>query len=281
MKRSTLYKLAFTGLSLVSVTVFQNCGKLDIKNVDPSSLATSGVTDIGAGSGLGTDQPISLNPPVEAIPAATNPDASSGNNVTPNTSGGGAVAIIKVPADISGPADHQPTPAQPIKVGPGMETQPGAPMPVTSTPNSSPSVTPAQPGSIEAAALALCDDKVRLNTMSIVDISNFAGSLQFNADQVKHVTNILGGVLLRAVHKDSSVMQISNISANDSAGEKAVVLCNFNDVKQISNISGHIVLVNTHVTMLADHKGKLTLVNSQVDKIRNHVGELISLVALQ
>ena len=246
MKRSTLYKIALTGLSLVTVTVFQNCGKLDIKNVDSSSLATSGSAEL-ADDG---SQPISLNPPAEPTTTVTDTD--------------------------------EPTPMQPIKAGPGLSSQPGLPTPISLTPETDIVVTTAPAaGSVEAKAIALCDSKVLLNTMTIVDISNFAGSLQFNAVQVKSVTNILGAVLLRAVNKDSVVQQISNISANDAAGEKAVVLCNFNDVKQISNINGAIILVNSHVTTLSDHKGKLTLINSQVDKISNHIGELVSLVAAQ
>ena len=224
MKRSTLYKIALTGLSLTTAIVFQNCGKLDIQNLEQSSLAANGASDTADGAG----ETISLNPPVESLPSAQ----------------AGQPTPISVSADANVP--------------PATVTNPG-------------------PGSVGSTVLALCDSKVILNTMPIVHISNLEGSFQFNADQVKQITNIRGGILLRAVDKDSIIYGISNIVANDET-EKAVVLCNFNDVKHITDIRGQIVLINTHLERLTNHIGKLILINSQVDNITNRKGELISLV---
>lgn len=130
-----------------------------------------------------------------------------------------------------------------------------------------------------AEALALCANS-KLELSQSLSSQNFKGLLLVQTDYVKDVSDLSGSLTLRANSPSARIDLISNITANSLSNNRALVLCDFQDVASIRNVIGQIILVNSHVSALDGHSGQILLVNSKIDKITNQDGEVLNLVSL-
>ncbi|MBC7465420.1 MAG: hypothetical protein H7256_05460 [Bdellovibrio sp.] len=136
-----------------------------------------------------------------------------------------------------------------------------------------------QDESKHAEALALCANSKLEISQSLVS-QNFKGILGIQTDYVKEVSDLSGSLTVKSNSASGRIDLISNITANSLSSNRALVLCDFQDVASLKNIIGQIILVNSHVTALDGHSGQILLVNSKIDKITNQEGEVLNLVSL-
>jgi len=270
MKRSNTYKAVLGVFGLVLLFAYQNCSKV-LSNgiaIQDNELSAGATTD-GDVSSV-TDLPVNPGVPgseIDPISQSNPGDPGSVSHVDPGT-------VVTPPTTPPGSN----TSAGPVVVPGGTITLPApAPGGTTTLP------APGSDTTAEAqAAIKMCQQAEHLPVEQDLFVAHFNGELVSVAQNVRMVDHVKGVVVLRAATSTATLSHVNQVDpANPAQSDLSLVVCGFQNAKLITNVTGHVILVDSHVEMLVNHTGRLTLVNSTIDKSVHQGGGVVNVYSRQ